>query len=102
MLPLHLVRCSLSLLADAIVSRPLYRLPIMARNIAEDNWRLMSAAELPPCDGPKLQAFKHRSARIRWGDCIGGIGDEDEDSGSQAFVFKVEIKAKIYALKVVC
>lgn len=73
----------------------------MARNLVEDNWRLMSSTELPPCDGPKLQAFKHRSARIHWGDCISGIGGEGEDIGSQAYVFKVEIKSRTYALKVV-
>ncbi|KAI7775784.1 hypothetical protein LA080_006369 [Diaporthe eres] len=66
----------------------------MAMPVAEDNWRLMSSAELPPCEGPKLQAFKYRSARIHWGDCIGG------DIGSQAYVFKVKIKSKTYALKV--
>lgn len=73
----------------------------MARNVVEDNWRLMSSAELPPCDGPKLQAFKHRSARIHWGNCIGGIGEQGEDIGSQAYVFKVKIKSGTYALKVV-
>lgn len=74
----------------------------MSRNLVEDNWRLMSSAELPPCDGPKLQAFKHRSARIHWGICVGGIGEDGEDIGSQAYVFKVEIKSRTYALKVVC
>lgn len=73
----------------------------MTRNLVEDNWRLMSSTELPPCDGPKLQAFKHRSARIHWGDCISGLGGEGEDIGSQAYVFKVEIKSRTYALKVV-
>ncbi|KAH8751105.1 kinetochore Sim4 complex subunit FTA2-domain-containing protein [Diaporthe sp. PMI_573] len=60
----------------------------------------MSSSELPPCDGPKIQAFKHLSARIHWGDCIGGIGDNGKDIGAQAFVFKVEIKSRTYALKV--
>lgn len=72
----------------------------MAKNVVEDNWRLMSSTELPPCDGPKIQAFKHRSARIHWGNCIGGIGEKGEDIGSQAYVFKVEIKSRTYALKV--
>ncbi|KAH8761522.1 hypothetical protein F5883DRAFT_678118 [Diaporthe sp. PMI_573] len=63
----------------------------MTRNVVEDNWRLMSSAELPPCDGPKLQTFQHRFARIHWGDCIGGIGENGQGIGSQAYVFKVEI-----------
>lgn len=61
----------------------------------------MSSMELPPCDGPKTQAFKHRNARIHWGNCIGGIRDTGEEIGSQAYVFKVKIKSKTYALKVV-
>jgi hypothetical protein len=61
----------------------------------------MSSTELPPCDGPKLQEFKHRDARIHWGNCIRGMGEDGEDIGSQAYVFKVEINSKTYALKVV-
>ncbi|KAH8742484.1 kinetochore Sim4 complex subunit FTA2-domain-containing protein [Diaporthe sp. PMI_573] len=60
----------------------------------------MSSAELPPCDGPKIQAFKHRFSPIYWAECIGGIGENGEDIGSQAYVFKVEIQLKTYALKV--
>jgi hypothetical protein len=85
---LYITEHSLSLIISKIIPRPLYISSDMARNVVEDNWRLMSSAELPPCDGPKLQAFKHRSARIHWGDCIGGIGENGERIGSQAYLFK--------------
>src|ERR1700733_8829818 len=60
----------------------------------------MLANELPPCDGPKLQAFKYRNAGIEWLDLLNKI-DEWETPG-QGYVFKVNILSRVYALKVVC
>ncbi|KAI1128712.1 kinetochore Sim4 complex subunit FTA2-domain-containing protein [Nemania abortiva] len=53
---------------------------------------------LPPCPGPKLHAFKYQDAEIQWGPRI----DEERagESGTEGFVFRVQIKSKTYALKV--
>ncbi|RYO80982.1 hypothetical protein DL764_009820 [Monosporascus ibericus] len=64
----------------------------------EANRQLLALEHLPPCDGPKLHAFKHRNARIKWLELLSN--PLDAKSGCQGFVFKVEIKSKIYALKV--
>ncbi|KAL7629020.1 hypothetical protein AAE478_000538 [Parahypoxylon ruwenzoriense] len=64
----------------------------------EANRRLLASKHLPPCDGPKLHAFKYRNASIKWLKLLGT--SLDARSGCQGFVFKVEIKSKIYALKV--
>ncbi|TGJ77136.1 hypothetical protein E0Z10_g10746 [Xylaria hypoxylon] len=70
----------------------------MATNVAE-NRRLLSAPQLPECDGPKLKAFPHKNSRITW---IEWINQEcaQYGSGGQGYVFKVEINSRIYALKV--
>ncbi|KAI0460262.1 kinetochore Sim4 complex subunit FTA2-domain-containing protein [Xylaria acuta] len=65
----------------------------------EENRRLLSALELPECEGPKLKAFPHRNSPITWIEWINQTNDESL-SGGQGYVFKVEIKSRIYALKV--
>ncbi|KAH8894437.1 hypothetical protein GQ53DRAFT_820833 [Thozetella sp. PMI_491] len=65
---------------------------------ADSNQRLMAATELPPCLGPKLQAFKYRHAPIKF---LNQLDEQsDEGSGRQGYVFKVEIRNTIYALKI--
>lgn len=50
---------------------------------------------LPPCDGPKLKAFDFKGKQaIEFLEYAG--------EGLHAHVFKVRIKKKIYALKLVC
>lgn len=50
---------------------------------------------LPPCDGPKLKAFDFKGKQaIEFLEYAG--------EGLHAHVFKVRIKNKIYALKLVC
>ncbi|RWA13485.1 hypothetical protein EKO27_g1629 [Xylaria grammica] len=65
----------------------------------EENRRLLSAPELPECEGPKLKAFPYRDSRITWIEWINPIIDEST-SGGEGYVFKVEINSRIYALKV--
>ena len=55
----------------------------------------MQQMALPPGDGPKLQAFRNTHPKIEW---LGKLGDEDS---AQGIVFKVRIKNKLYAIKVV-
>ncbi|RYP58377.1 hypothetical protein DL770_010443 [Monosporascus sp. CRB-9-2] len=64
----------------------------------EANRRLLGSKHLPPCDGPKLHAFKHRNASIKWLELLST--PPDARSECQGFIFKVEIKSKTYALKV--
>jgi len=71
----------------------------MAGDVAA-NRQLMSSKELPPCNGPKLQAFKHRYASIEWLEWLNDM--EGAETPSQGYVFKVRIRSHIYALKVVC
>ncbi|KAI0973682.1 kinetochore Sim4 complex subunit FTA2-domain-containing protein [Xylaria arbuscula] len=53
---------------------------------------------LPPCPGPRLAAFQHQNAQIRW---IKRLDiDRNSESTTQGCVYQVEIKSKIYALKV--
>jgi hypothetical protein len=61
--------------------------------------KVYKAAQLPPCPGPKLDAFEHPNAPIVWLERL----DEDRNgqSGTQGFVFKVLIRSSYYALKVV-
>lgn len=59
---------------------------------------ILNARLLPHCAGPKLHAFEHRRSPIKWLDRVDG--HDDEEDGGQAYVFKVEIKRKVYALKV--
>ncbi|KAI0115938.1 kinetochore Sim4 complex subunit FTA2-domain-containing protein [Nemania sp. FL0031] len=54
--------------------------------------------DLPPCPGPKLAAFQHQNAQIKWIERLDM--DQDGESTAQACVYKVEIKSKIYALKI--
>ncbi|KAI1300815.1 kinetochore Sim4 complex subunit FTA2-domain-containing protein [Xylaria venustula] len=70
----------------------------MASDVAE-NRRLLAAYELPECDGPKLKAFPYRNSPIKWIEQIGQPSDQSLARG-QGYVFKVEIKSRIYALKV--
>ncbi|KAI0485997.1 kinetochore Sim4 complex subunit FTA2-domain-containing protein [Xylaria cf. heliscus] len=64
----------------------------------EENRRLLSGLELPECEGPKLKAFPHRDSPITWLECISHTNMPL--LGGQGYVFKVEIKSRIYALKV--
>ncbi|KAI0193825.1 kinetochore Sim4 complex subunit FTA2-domain-containing protein [Astrocystis sublimbata] len=65
----------------------------------EENRRLLSALELPDCEGPKLGAFSHRKSTITWLEWI-SHGDGDAISGGQSYVFKVKIRTRLYVLKV--
>ncbi|KAI1263807.1 kinetochore Sim4 complex subunit FTA2-domain-containing protein [Xylariaceae sp. FL1019] len=68
-------------------------------SVVEENWRLLSAAELPECEGPKLKAFPYRYSPITWLDWINQKSPTSQ-SGGQGYVFKVKIRSRIYALKV--
>ncbi|KAJ2992767.1 hypothetical protein NUW58_g2056 [Xylaria curta] len=70
----------------------------MASNV-EENRRLLSALELPECEGPKLKAFPYRNSPITWIEQISQPSDQSP-SQAQGHVFKVEINSRIYALKV--
>ncbi|KAI0110421.1 kinetochore Sim4 complex subunit FTA2-domain-containing protein [Nemania sp. FL0031] len=67
-------------------------------NDVEENRRLLSAHELPECEGPKLNAFPHRNSPITWIEWINKA--DSELYGGEGYVFKVEINLRIYALKV--
>ncbi|KAI1124134.1 kinetochore Sim4 complex subunit FTA2-domain-containing protein [Nemania abortiva] len=69
------------------------------KDLAKINHRLLSSPELPPCDGPKLRAFRYRNDSIEW---LGLVDDRPDppDSSRQGYVFKVKIRSKVYALKV--
>ena len=58
-----------------------------------------SSPLLPSCPGPKLGAFIHQDAAIEWGRRLDV--DRSDLSSTQASVFEVKIKSKVYALKVV-
>ncbi|KAI0537073.1 kinetochore Sim4 complex subunit FTA2-domain-containing protein [Xylaria digitata] len=73
-------------------------LDLLANHVKE-NRRLLSALELPECDGPKLKAFPYRDSPITWIELISPTSGQYL-SGGQGCVFKVEINSKIYALKV--
>ncbi|KAI0809970.1 kinetochore Sim4 complex subunit FTA2-domain-containing protein [Xylaria sp. FL0064] len=53
---------------------------------------------LPPCPGPKLAAFRHQNAQIKWLERLDTDGEGE--STTQACVYKVEIESKVYALKI--
>ncbi|KAI1291663.1 kinetochore Sim4 complex subunit FTA2-domain-containing protein [Xylaria venustula] len=54
---------------------------------------------LPSCRGPRLAPFQHQDARTTWIKRLGG--NRSSESTTQGYVYKVEIKSKIYALKIV-
>ncbi|KAJ8124547.1 hypothetical protein O1611_g9094 [Lasiodiplodia mahajangana] len=70
----------------------------MARDVKE-NRRLLSAFELPECEGPKLKAFPYRNSPITWIEWM-NHADGVPLRGGEGYVFKVEINSKVYALKV--
>ncbi|KAF5653780.1 hypothetical protein FHETE_11373 [Fusarium heterosporum] len=54
--------------------------------------------ELPPCEGPKLNAFRHRESRIKW---LGRHDNEEEGvTSSQGYVLRAIICGREYAVKV--
>ncbi|VUC21324.1 unnamed protein product [Clonostachys rosea] len=55
-------------------------------------------AELPPCDGPKLNLFEHHDCEIEWIERIGWT--EDMGTPNEGYVFRVKINQVEYALKV--
>jgi hypothetical protein len=57
------------------------------------------APSLPPCPGPRLGAFQDHDSPIEWLERLDG--DRAGQSGAEGSVFKVKIKAQVYALKVV-
>ena len=57
--------------------------------------------ELPPCPGPKLQAFPYRNSPIEWLERIDAERKDLSGSGTEGYVFKVKINTQLYALKVV-
>ncbi|KAJ8116998.1 hypothetical protein ONZ43_g4309 [Nemania bipapillata] len=61
----------------------------------EASRQLLALKYLPPCDGPKLHAFKHRNAPIKWMEPL-----SSPEPGCQSYVFKVKIRSQTYALKV--
>ncbi|KAI0110367.1 kinetochore Sim4 complex subunit FTA2-domain-containing protein [Nemania sp. FL0031] len=65
-------------------------------DIVKANRKLLAADKLPPCKGPKLRAFENSGAPITFIELL----ERSEPSGFQAYVFKVSIKSRIYALKV--
>jgi Kinetochore Sim4 complex subunit FTA2 len=61
---------------------------------------------LPECQGPKLAPFRYRHAPIKFISRLGVSNDEGSESnvallGAHGFVFKVSVKSKFYALKLV-
>ncbi|KAI0870373.1 kinetochore Sim4 complex subunit FTA2-domain-containing protein [Hypoxylon argillaceum] len=60
------------------------------------NKRLLDSNLLPPCKGPKLHAFADSGAPITFLELL----ERRESYGFQAYVFKVLIKSRVYALKV--
>ncbi|KAI0456790.1 kinetochore Sim4 complex subunit FTA2-domain-containing protein [Xylaria acuta] len=62
------------------------------------NHHLLSASETPPCEGPKLRAFPYAKDEITWIKSIDCY--RERDAPRQAYVFKVKIRSRIYALKV--
>ena len=54
------------------------------------------AGSIPRTDGPKLKAFPSRRAAINFRRLL-----SDPESEGQAHVFEVEIKKRLYALKIV-
>lgn len=65
---------------------------------AENRHRLHSSMQ-PPCDGPQLHAFRDWNSPIQWLERLDV--NRPHESGAQAFVFRVRIKSREYALKVV-
>ncbi|KAF2669441.1 hypothetical protein BT63DRAFT_440101 [Microthyrium microscopicum] len=65
---------------------------------------LRSNEPLPPisCTGPRLQPFKDRNRKIEFLDILSHLEDETSTSPQRhgAYVFKVIINRKIYALKI--
>ena len=51
---------------------------------------------IPRVEGPKLDEFPHRAAAINFRALL-----SDPEAQGQAHVFEVEIRSKIYALKIV-
>ncbi|KAI1361615.1 kinetochore Sim4 complex subunit FTA2-domain-containing protein [Xylaria arbuscula] len=68
-------------------------------HIVKVNRRLLSSSELPPCDGPKLHAFRYRNDPIEWLELIDDRS-KDANFSRQGYVFKVKIRSEIYAMKV--
>ena len=64
----------------------------------ESNERLMRMKYLPPCTGPKLQAFAHQNSPITW---LERLDDPADGGPTRGHVFRVKIKGQEFALKVV-
>ncbi|KAH7321024.1 kinetochore Sim4 complex subunit FTA2-domain-containing protein [Stachybotrys elegans] len=54
--------------------------------------------ELPPCNGPKLEQFKHHKSPIEWRERLDA--HRDNDDATEGFVFRAIIKRREYAIKV--
>jgi hypothetical protein len=61
------------------------------------NRRLLASKTLLPCKGPNLSAFADFKAPITFLERL----ERPEPSGFKAYVFKVVIKTRVYALNVV-
>ncbi|RFU28936.1 hypothetical protein B7463_g7382, partial [Scytalidium lignicola] len=54
--------------------------------------------ELPLCKGPKLHLFQYHNSHIQWQERLGD--DQDDDTSTEGYVFRVKINDKEYAIKV--
>ncbi|TGJ86634.1 hypothetical protein E0Z10_g2103 [Xylaria hypoxylon] len=68
-------------------------------DIVNANKKLLTSKRLPPCKGPRLHAFRDSKAPITFLELLDRPGPP-QASGFQAYVFKVSIKSRTYALKV--
>jgi hypothetical protein len=56
---------------------------------------------LPKCDGSKMHPFKDRKSEIKFLSLLSDPDSDSRGSGGHGYVFKVSIKSKLYALKIV-
>ena len=62
-------------------------------------YNLLTAKQLPSCDGPKLRQFRCRDDNVKFINLLSIKNDRPSEHGH---VFEVEIDGSSYALKVVC
>lgn len=55
--------------------------------------------ELPLCEGPKLQLFRHHQLPIKWLERLDT--DRDDEEATEGYVFRANIQGREYAIKVV-
>ncbi|PCD21382.1 hypothetical protein AU210_016347 [Fusarium oxysporum f. sp. radicis-cucumerinum] len=81
-----------------IVSQTPRLLPASSPSMPRKRRTLSFPQNLPLCDGPKLTIFPYHKSPIQW---LERLDEDDDVTSSQGYVFRVLIRGRKYAVKVV-